>query len=415
MKPADYNIFRLANGLRCVHCPAEGKVSYIGLAVNAGSRDDAAVSSGSGRDTNGLAHFVEHTVFKGTEHRQSWHINNRMESVGGELNAYTSKEETLIYTIAPEGNTARAIELLYDLAAYCNFPASEIEKERDVVIEEIYSYLDSPADSVFDEFEDRIYSGSGLGHNILGSTESVKGLAGADCRAFIDRFYNPANMVLYIIDSSPARKVEAVANRYFGRLSHQAYSRRQPVPPMNTAFSERIERQGHQAHTIIGTRIFNRYDDRRFALFLLNNYLGGPGMNSRLNYELREKRGYVYTVESNLALMSDCGLWTVYFGCDPESVDRCSRLIKREIMKLAESAMKADTLSRIKRQYIGQMKVATEQRESMAMGLGKSLLYYDEIHDTDWTAERIEAVTPEDIRSVAEMLLPQKCSSLTLC
>lgn len=408
MTISDYNIFTLPNGMRVVHRQTDSHVGYSGVVIRAGSRDE-----GSG--LHGLAHFVEHTIFKGTAHRSSWHINNRLESIGGELNAYTTKEETLLFANTPAGNTERAFELLYDLIAYCNFPHAEIERERDVVIEEINSYLDNPGDSAFDEFEDRIYAGSGLGHNILGTPESVRMLNSEDCRAFIDRLYRPEDMVLYCADPATPSKVEKLAFKHFGRLRHPGSgTERTPVPPAET-FSETIDRNGHQAHTLIGTRLFGREDPRSHALFLLNNHIGGPGMSSLLNQELREKRGYVYTVESNVALMSDCGVWTAYFGSDHKTVDKCIRIAAAEIARLADSNLSEAKIERIKRQYIGQMQVASDHRESMAMSMGKSLAYFNEIHDIDCITERIRAVSASDLRSIAETIHPSSWSRLTIC
>lgn len=403
-----YNIFTLPNGLRCVHLHTDSNVAYIGVAVNAGSRDEPA-------DRLGLAHFVEHTVFKGTRHRSSWHISNRMESIGGELNAYTSKEETVIYTNAPAGNSERALELLADLIAYSSFPSDELEKERDVVIEEIFSYRDSPSDSIYDLFDDKIYAGSGPGHNILGTPESVKSLNGNDCRKFIEDFYVPSNMVLYAATPDNEHLIERLALKHFGplHLSGAVHNRR--IPPMNTPFFETMERDGHQAHTILGARTFGRNDDRRFPLFLLNNYLGGPCMNSRLNQELRDRRGYVYTVDSSVALLSDAGTMLIYFGSDKSTVDKCLRIIRRELDKLANSPIKPGVFEKIKRQYAGQLLVSSDHRESISMSMGKSLLYYNEVHDVKWTTEKIMSVSPEDVRSVAELLAPGLTSKLTLC
>ena len=408
MDKPDYHIFTLPNGLRCVHRRTDSHVAYIGVAVNAGSRDD-------GPSTPGLAHFVEHTVFKGTRHRSSWHISNRMESIGGELNAYTSKEETVVYTLAPAGHAERAIELLADLIGYSEFPATELDKERDVVTEEIFSYRDSPSDSVYDCFDELLYAGSEMGHNILGTPESVATLRGEHCRAFIDRFYVPANMVLYVSSPDPTPRIERLAARHFGVLSHPAPLHDRVLPPMNTAFSEIRRKGGHQAHTIVGRRVFGRTDPRRFPLFLLNNFLGGPCMNSRLNQELREKRGLVYTVDSSVALMSDCGSLLIYFGADEEHVERCLRIIRREIEAAAENPMKPRLFGKIKDQYIGQLLVSSDNREATSMSLGKSLLYYDEVHDCDWTSARIADVTAEDVRAVAELVATGTASRLTLC
>lgn len=402
------SIFRLSGGMRCVHRRTESAVSYIGLAVGAGSRDESD-------DHHGLAHFVEHTIFKGTRHRSGWHISNRMESVGGELNAYTSKEETVVYTAAPTGYAERAMELLSDLVRDSIFPAEELTKEREVVCEEIKSYLDSPADSVFDEFEERFYSGSGLAHNILGTTDSVRKLTGDDCRGFIEDFYTSDDVVLYIADPAPTGRIERLAEKYFGMLHLRRKDSHRTPPPMHAPFIEVCDRGGYQAHTLMGARAFSRDDPRRFALFLLNNYLGGPCMNSRLNQEMRERRGYVYTVDSSVGLLSDCGAMQVYFGSDRSHVDRCRQLVVREMQKLADSPLSSAKFERVRRQYIGQLLLSTDHRESVAMGLGKSLLFYNTVHDAGWTAERMREVTPEQVREVAELLLDNGFSSLTIC
>lgn len=393
-----YNIFTLPNGMRCIHHRTDSLVAYIGIAVNVGSRDENP-------DKDGLAHFVEHTIFKGTKNRSSWHISNRMETVGGELNAYTSKEETVIYTNAPAGYAERTIQLLADLVAYSNFPSHELENERDVVIEEIYSYRDSPGDLVYDEFDDLIYAGSRLGHNILGTEESVRKIQSADCRAFLDEFYVPSNIVLYCVCPDSEKAIERLALKYFGALHHPAHRPERHIPHVNKPFSTVKNQDGHQAHTIVGVRTFGRDDDRRFPLFILNNYLGGPCMNSRLNLELRERRGYVYTVDSSVALLSDAGTLLIYFGSDKSTVDKCLRIIHKELDRLTQSPLSPTVFERIKRQYASQLLVSSDQRESVAMSLGKSLLYYNEVHDISWTSERILDVSAEQLREVAEMLV----------
>lgn len=408
MKDTNYHVFTLDNGLRCVHRHTDSGVSYSGVAIDAGSRDEPD-------DKPGLAHFVEHTIFKGTRKRRSWNISNRMESVGGELNAYTSKEETVIYTNAPAGHTPRALELLGDLIAGATFPAAEIEREREVVIEEINSYLDSPGDCVYDELEDMIYAGSGLGHNILGTPQSVRALDGTDCRSYVDRFYTPGNMTLYVADSSTPAQIERLAARHFGSLRHPHTPKTRKSPGFIDSFHRVEDRDGHQAHTIVASRTFGRNDPRRFPLFLLNNMLAGPCMNSRLNQELREKRGLVYTVDSSVSLMSDAGLLQIYFGSDRSTVARCRRLIERELTRLASDTLSPAAFERARRQYIGQLIVSSDNRESYAMALGKSLLYYGEVHDPVWTARRMEEVTAAQVRDVAQLLAPSLCSSLTIC
>lgn len=403
-----YKIATLSNGMKIGlrHDP-DSMVSYIGVAVNAGSRDESS-------DRHGLAHFVEHTIFKGTTSRRSWHISNRMESIGGELNAYTSKEETLIYTNAPVGNAERAIELLYDIVANSCFPAKELDMERDVVIEEINSYLDSPADSIYDDFEELIYPDSALAHNILGSPESVRSLTSEDCRTFLDRWYTPKNMTAYISDPGDPDRLIRLMEKYFGRLRFEATSHTRIPPRECNGFSEVKDRDGHQVHTILGFRLFGRKDPRRYPLFLLNNYLGGPCMNSRLNQELREKRGLVYTVDSSVSLLSDCGTMMIYFGCDRDGADRCLKLINKEIQRLADSTLSPRAFEALRNQYCGQLLVGSDNRENMAMSMAKSLLYYGEIHDIRDSMRHIRGVSAEDFRSIAESLASAPTCRLTI-
>ena len=402
-----YNVFTLSNGLRVVDWHREGLVSYIGFVVNAGSRDEDDAHYG-------LAHFVEHTIFKGTDKRRGWQISSRMEVVGGELNAYTSKEETMVYTNAPSGYEERAIELLVDLVMSSRFPQEEIDREREVIAEEINSYLDSPSDSVYDEFEEQAYAGSGLAHNILGTHESIKNLNSADCRRFLDRFYTPSNMVMYCSSAMPPEKLQRLVEKYFGQLHFPAAPHHRDLPPSVDRFDIREDRGNHQANTIVGSRVFGRLDPRRYALFLLNNYLGGPCMNSRLNREMREKRGYVYTVDSNVSLMSDSGLLLIYFGSDPSTVGKCRRLIDTELDRLASTEIAAATFEKIKRQYCGQLLVSSDHIENRAMSLAKSLLYFGEVNDISSMAANIMEVTPTQVREVAELLVKGNCGTLTI-
>lgn len=400
-------ILTLSNGLRVAVNHSSGCVTYAGILVDAGSRDEPDA-------LHGLAHFVEHTVFKGTRRRSSWHISNRMEAVGGELNAYTYKEGTSIYSIAPAGYEERALELLSDLVNNASFPPSEIEREREVIIEEINSYLDSPSESVYDQFEELIYRGSSLSHNILGSPASVKEIGSSDCLAFIDRFYSPRNMVGFISTPAPLKKVSRLLEKYFGSFRRPNNPPVRKLPPVCERFDEVRDHNGHQAHTIMGTRLFGRDDPRRFALFLLNNYLAGPCMNSRLNQELREKRGLVYTVDSSVGMLSDTGLLTIYFGSDRDTVDRCIRLVNRELASLADHVLPPRLFDKIKEQYCGQMLVSSDNRESMAMSLGKNLLFYNQLTDIEASAAKVREVTAEQLREVAELVAPDLCSRLTL-
>lgn len=403
----NHSLISLPNGLRVVCRQRDGLVSYIGVVVNAGSRDEDI-------SHEGLAHFVEHTIFKGTTKRKAWQIASRMETVGGELNAYTSKEETMVYTNAPAGYEDRALELLADLITSSRFPQPEIEKEREVIVEEIYSYLDSPSERVYDEYEELAYKGSGLSHNILGTPESVRKIKGRDCRGFLDKFYVPQNMVIYCVTPLSEREIMRKVEKFFGSMDAKPVLHSRETPPNIQFFDERRDHGTHQANTIMGARAFGRNDTRRFALFLLNNYLGGPCMNSRLNRELREKRGYVYAVDSNVSLLSDTGLMIIYFGCDPSNVAKCRRIIEKEIDILCSARMSETSFEKVKRQYCGQLLASSDHIENRAMSLGKSVLYYNQVHDIATTNERIMSVTSEETRSVAELIFSKGLSTLTL-
>ena len=403
----NYTTYTLHNGLRVAVCQTDARVAYIGVVVGSGSRDEAP-------ERHGLAHFVEHTIFKGTWKRKSAAISARMESIGGELNASTSKENTIIYTSAPAGYADRAIELLADIIANSLFPQPEIETEHEVVVEEIKSYLDSPSENVYDEYEERIFKGNALAHNILGAPESVRALTGRECRQFLDLNYTPGNMVVYISGPDDPEKLLKRVEKHFGLLNFPFRRPAREVPAELPPFDEVIDNDGFQAHTIFGARTFSRDDPRRFALYLLNNYIGGPCMSSRLNSELREKRGLVYAVDSFNSMFSDAGLWSVYIGCDKSNVRKCLSIVKRELDRLAQTTMTERMLEKIKTQYCGQLLVSSDNRENMAISMGKSLLTRGAIFDTTHTAERIREVTAEELRSVAELLNPDRCSRLTL-
>lgn len=384
-----------------------GNVSYSGVLVDAGTRDEPA-------SLPGLAHFVEHTIFKGTERRSAWHISNRMEAVGGELNAYTNKEGTSVYTISPAGYEERGVELVADLMAHASFPTQEIDKERDVIVEEINSYLDNPSESVFDQFEDHIYAGSTLAHNILGTPESVRRISGDDCRAFVGRYYTPANTVGYIASPADPRKIARMLEKHWGNIDRAGEMPERVAPPPLEPFDVVKDENGHQAHTIVGARMFPRTDNRRFALMLLNNYLGGPCMNSRLNQQLREKRGLVYTVDCFASLLSDTGIMAIYFGTDRKYVGKCLKLIRHELDALAQNSMSPRQLDRVKEQYCGQLLVSSDNREAMAMSLAKNLLFHGKLTDIPALAARIREVTADQIRDVAGLLAPELCSRITL-
>ncbi len=405
--PAKFYTHILPNGLRLIHVPTSSQVAYCGLSVNAGSRDDLPGKSG-------LAHFVEHTIFKGTKRRRSWHILNRMERVGGELNAYTTKEGTAVYSTFPCEHFERAIELIADLIANSQFPEAELAKEREVILEEIDSYLDSPMDAAYDDFEDYLFAGSPMGHNILGNEHDLANITPEDCRHYLDTQYVPENMAFFAMGNIKSDRLFLIAEKHMGMLNHKLERTPRIAPEEVPIFNKTTNIDSHQAHTIVGKKIFSMYDERKYAALLLNNILGGPGMNSLLNVAIREKRGYAYTVESSISLLSDCGIFQIYFGSDNKHVSPSLRIINRTIEDLASKPLSEKALQAAKRQYLGQLLVSSENKEAMALSLGKNYLYYNNIMSDNELSERIKAVTPTQIMDSAAMLSPSSCSILTL-
>lgn len=400
-----YSLHTLANGLKVVYCRRPGNVAYCGVAVNAGSRDEDD-------SRQGLAHFVEHTLFKGTRRRRAWHILNRMELVGGELNAYTTKEETLVYSVFPSGNMERAVELISDLVMNSTFPEKELEKEREVVLEEIRSYQDSPSEALCDDFEDLVFRGSSLGHNILGTEECLSRFGTEECLGFLKNMYVPGNMVLFAVGSIPEEKMFRLSERYFASMHHSLCRNARETPCRLPVFSETRTIESHQAHTIVGVPTFGMHDSRKYALLLLNNMLGGPGMNSTLNVAIRERRGYAYTVESSVSLFSDCGMFSVYFGSDERHVKKCLQLIDSEVARIASGGLRPSSLEAAKKQFAGQLLVSSESLEAYALSLGKGILNFGHADTVNEIAACIQRVTMDEIASVAASI-QGNCSTLT--
>lgn len=422
----DLNITQgvLSCGLRFVHIYRDTVAEIFGTATKVGSRDELP-------GQYGLAHFVEHTIFKGTPTRRASSIINCMETVGGELNAYTTKEETYVYSIFPQGNVSRAVKIIGDLVNNSSFPDNELDKEREVVSEEIDSYLDTPSEAVFDDFEDLIFAGTPLGHNILGNSADLAGFDSRVCREFLHRYYRPDNMVAFYIGSESPDKIYRLLETQFpgkdavsdagqsentchtpgmsqGALSKDSHALNAPF------YTERGDGSNHQGHTVMGVVIPSMYSPGRQIFALVNNILGGPGMNSRLNVSLRERRGLVYSVESSLAMYSDCGLMTIYFGCNPEDTARCKKLVARELQKLVIEGITETALRRAKRQYIGQLAIATASTEQTILSAARSLLFRNEVIPVTAAIDAIQSLTADDISRVASYLDPSNFSSLTL-
>lgn len=381
--------------------------AHFGVAVRAGSSNESPPSEA------GLAHFVEHTLFKGTAKRSSWHIINRMEAVGGELNAFTTKEDTVIYSTFPKNALARAIELIVDLILNSRFPENEINKEREVICDEINSYLDSPGDAVYDDFEDLLYRDSPLGHNILGTLDSVRDITGSMCRRWLDRHYHRGNIVVFYAgphsDESFLRKAEP-----FLRLipeGKRPESQSAPWTPRPT-FKTARHADTHQAHTVLGVSLPRLDDKDRMTLALITNILGGPGMNSLLNVSLRERRGLVYTVESTMSNWTGSTMFSTYFGTDPEDNERCIALVKSEIESLADGRITNRSLVAAKKQYRGQLVLAREHIENRIIGIARATLLYGNALTLEQTDRLLESVTTDDIKAMSHRILD--LSSLTL-
>ena len=401
-----YNIHTLSNGLRIIHAPNQSAVAYCGFAVDAGTRDEAD-------HEQGMAHFVEHLLFKGTKKRHAWHILNRMENVGGDLNAYTNKEETIVYSAFLAEHFPRAVELLADIVFHSTFPQQEIDKEVEVIIDEIQSYEDSPSELIFDDFEELLFPNHPLGRNILGKPDLLHQFKSEDALRFTSRYYRPENVIFFVQGNVDFKRVVRLVERATANVapSTESYSRRRPdlyVPRSLT-----LHRDTHQAHVMIGSRGYDAHDEKRTALYLLNNILGGPGMNSRLNVSLRERSGLVYNVEANLTSYTDTGVFCIYFGTEHDHVDRCIRLVKKELKRLCEKPLSTNQLNAAKKQIIGQIGVARDNAESTALGMAKTFLHYNKMDDPQEVFQRIEALTSKELWEVSnEMFAEEQLSTL---
>ena len=406
-----YETATLPCGLRIICAPSHSPVAYCGIAVDAGTRDEKEGESG-------MAHFTEHLSFKGTERRKSWHIIDSMESVGGDLNAYTGKEETVYYTTFLKEHVGKAIDILLDITLHSSFPQTEMDKEVEVVIEEIESYNDSPSELIYDDFESLLFEGHPLGRNILGEAQLLKKQKSEDIRRFVHRLYRPERMVLFLYGDVPLKKIVCEAEKNLARYPLSEYPaepvlRKKPLPLVENIGTHTVEKDTHQAHVMIGTRSYSTSHPDYLALFLLNNILGGPCMSSRLNLALRERNGLVYTVESSLVGYTDTGMWSVYFGCDPEEVDRCIRLVHKELSLLAESPLSLARLRKARKQLQGQIGISWDSGESVAIGMGKRLLHYGTTLSCSQLCEKIEALTSEQLWHTAqEIFNPEKMTTL---
>ena len=434
-----YNTYTLDNGLRIIHLPSDSKVVYCGYQINAGTRNEEP-------GEEGLAHFCEHVTFKGTERRKAWHILNCLESVGGDLNAYTNKEGTVYYSAILKEHIARAVDLLSDIVFHSVYPQAEIDKEVEVICDEIESYNDSPAELIYDEFENILFKGSPLGHNILGTAEQVRSFKTEDALRFTRKLYRPDNAIFFAYGDIDFKKLVKLIRKALGecpkgrelacsadcksaetpteeRIAEETPTGETPTEEMEAGDANHkvqsskfnvqskvagqtivMQKNTHQAHVMIGTRAYDVNDDRRMPLYLLNNMLGGPGMNAKLNLALREHNGLVYTVESTMVAYGDTGTWSIYFGCDEHDVKRCLRLVRKELDKFMQKPLSDAQLKAAKKQIKGQIGVACDNRENFALDFGKSFLHYGWEKNVDRLYEQVDAITAAQIQAVAQEL-----------
>ena len=408
-----YNTHTLDNGLRIIHLPSDSKVVYCGYQINAGTRDEEP-------GEEGLAHFCEHVTFKGTERHKAWHILNCLESVGGDLNAYTNKEGTVYYSAILKEHIARAVDLLSDIVFHSVYPQAEIDKEVEVICDEIESYNDSPAELIYDEFENILFKGSSLGHNILGTAEQVRSFTTEDALRFTRKLYRPDNAIFFAYGDIDFKKLVRLLKKSFlseeRRVKSEEFNSPEAQAQFNTQHSTFntqhsfegqtivMQKNTHQAHVMIGTRAYDVNDDRRMPLYLLNNILGGPGMNAKLNLALREHNGLVYTVESTMVAYGNTGTWSIYFGCDEHDIKRCLRLVRKELDRMMEKPLSDSQLKAAKKQIKGQIGVACDNRENFALDFGKSFLHYGWEKNVDRLYEQVEAITSQQIQDVAREL-----------
>jgi len=406
----NYNTCTLDSGMRVIHLPSAAQVVYCGIAVKAGTRDEHP-------GEEGLAHFCEHLSFKGTERRSAIQLINTIEGVGGELNAFTNKEDTVYYCAIHRSHLRRAVDVLCDMVFYSQYPQHEVEKEREVVCDEIESYEDSPAELIFDDIENVLFEGHPLGHNILGTSDQVRGYNSADAMRFVRRLYHPSSCVFFISGDADFRKLTRLLDTLVPALQEwpapqhsQTGKVCQPHHSYDGILGKTIirERNTHQAHVVMGAPAYCAEDPRRWALFLLNNILGGPGLNSRLNIALRERRGLVYSVESSTVAYRDSGLWTIYFGCDPADATRCQRLVSRELDRLTQRPLSSVQLRAAQRQLEGQLAIACDNREQFALDFARNYLHTGRQRDLTDIMGHISALTPDDLLATARELFAEE-------
>ena len=402
-----YQTAVLENGLRIIALPTTSPVVYCGYQVNVGTANELP-------NEEGIAHFCEYVTFKGTTRRTAIDVIQCLEQVGGDLNAFTTKTDTVYYSVILKDHLPRAIDLLTDIVFHSTYPQKEINKEVEVICDEIESYNDSPAELIYDEFENIIFRGHPLGHSILGTAELVRNFTTKDALRFTQKYYNPMNSVFFVYGDIGFDHLISLLEKENNSKIKMKGETEKPVetalPPLKEYQPQivKIDKQTHQAHVMIGNRAYSIHDKRRMALYLLNNILGGPGMSARLNLALRERRGLVYTVDSSMVSYPSTGIWGIYFGCDADDLDECMQLVRAELDRFMSVPLTADELSVSKQQIKGQIGIACDNRENLALDFGKGFLHYGWKKDITALYRNIDAITAEEIQAVAGELFPEE-------
>ena len=379
---------QLENGIRIVHKKTTGAVAHCGLIIKGGSRDEA-------EQEQGLAHFIEHVIFKGTSKRKAYHILSRMEDVGGELNAFTTKEETCIYSSFMPEYYSRALELLSDITFNSIFPKKELEKEKIVVLDEINYYKDNPSELIFDEFEEQVFSNHSLGKNILGTPKHIQSFDKKMIEDFMHKNYLTHEIIISSVGNISMSKLIKVIENHFANIPKKDLKREENTFSNYRKKEIEVERKGFQSHCILGTEAYGVNHPKKTALILLNNILGGPGMNSRLNLAIREKYGFTYSIESNYTSYSDTGIFSIYLASDNDKMIKSIKLAKRELIKFCEKPLGTLQLKKAKQQLIGQIAIGQESEVNLMLAMGKSMLLYNKVDTFEIVKNKIENVTSE--------------------
>lgn len=391
----------LGNGIRCILKQTKSPVIHCGLTIGTGTREEE-------KQEHGIAHLIEHLLFKGTQRRKPYHINSLLDNVGGEMNAYTTKEETVVLASTLKKDFVKAADLISDVAFHSVFNPAELEKERRVILDEINSYKDTPSELIYDDFEDMVFEGYSLGRNILGSKRELAKFTSNDLKNFVTRCYNTDCMVFSVVGNLSMQRFETICRRYFGELPANPRRFKRTAPISYKRQDKIVSKGTYQTHCILGGRAYNHKHKKRAVLALLMNILGGPSANSRLNLAIREKNGLSYSVDAAYTSYEDTGIASIYFGTDKENIDKCLQLASRELQRIKNEPLSHTQLSIAKKQLLGQLIISTESNESYMLSGGKSFLIYNEVDSFEKVAAKINHISASDLMDVANEIFDEK-------